>query len=461
MRRNDPRIRQTLNQISQNLESANESAQVNLFTFSHNYVNPCLSGVRTCLNASCAPCFPAREERLRRSRGRGRGRAELSFDFYDDWDENDGAGDALLGWENDELDRLLAGSGERDGHADQPRRQRTMSYGSRRGETRIPSGKGRSTVLASDGGPDPTIIPRTSMFGFLERLPWKIGGRGVRYKPSASDLQERPGAGRRRQVEADPLIEETDGSGEEARAKKHRRNRSGTSTSQSTTNSLSSRGDLFPSEDEDDAVPLDDEFAMVLERRMTGPASDDHGSGKNSSAKRVGGSKTSTKTSSSRETRSTGRKGRGSEASTEQAPNLQDLVEPDVPSLTDLKQEEERVHREEEEGIERKRQAAQRLALQRGLSNREEDITVFSIPSPSTKFVTLTNWQSSLQESKAGPIASVEEITPPATEITAPDPEPAISRSPSDKVEETQDQSFIPAQLPQFGHHNSESEPKL
>jgi hypothetical protein len=391
MRRNDPRIRQTLNQISHNLESANESAQVNLFTFSRNYINPCLSGFRTCLEASCTPCFPAREERLRRSRGRGRGRAELSFDFYNDWDDDDdGAGDGLMGWGNDELDSLLAGSGERDGHADQPRRQRKMSYGSRRAETRIASGKGRGTVLSNDGGPDPAIRTQTSMFGFLERLPWKIGGRRVRYKPSAADLQERPGAGKPRQVDANPLLEGTDESGEEARAKKHGRKRSGTSTSQSTTNSLSSRGDLFPSEDEDDAVPLDDEFAMVLERRVTSTVPDDHGSGKNSSTKRIAGSRTSTKTTSSRETRSTGKKGRGSEASGEQVPNLQDPVEPDVPSLTDLKQEEERVHREEEEGIERKRLAAQRLASQRGLSSTELDITVGLILSPSTKFVTLT-----------------------------------------------------------------------
>ena len=357
----------------------------------------------------------------------------MSFDFYDDWDDDDGAGDGLLGWGNDELDRLLAGSGERDGHVDQPRRQRTMSYGSRRVEGRIASGKGRSTVLTNDAGMDPTIIPRTSIFGFLERLPWKIGGRVVRYKPSAADLQERHGPRRRRQVEADPLIEETDESGEEAGAKKHGRKRSGTSVSLSTTNSLSSRGDLFPSEDEDDAIPLDDEFAMVLERRMTGTASDDHGSGKNSSGTRGLGSRTSTKTTSSRETRSTGKKGRGSEASAEQAPNFPDLVETDVPSFTDLKVEEERVHREEEEGVERKRQAAQRLASQRGLSSTED----------------------------SGPTASTEQTTPTATESRLQDSESALPQSPSDKLEETQEQGFIPAQLPHFGHHTSDSEPKL
>ncbi len=312
---------------------------------------------------------------MRRNRGRARGRAELSFDFYDDWDDDNGAGDGLLGWGNDELDRLLAGSGERDGHVDQPRRQRTMSYGSRRGDGRLPGGKGRNGVLPNDGGPDPTIIPRTSIFGFLERLPWKIGGRGVRYRPSAADLQERPGLGRRRQGEGEPLIDETDESGEEARATKHRRKRSGTSTSRSTNNSLSSRGDLFPSEDEDDAVPLDDEFAMVLERRMTGTGSDDHGSGKISSGK-LAGSRTSTRTPSSRDTRSTGKKGRGNSVSTEEAPNLPKTHEVTPPSMMDLKKEEERALREEEEEIGRKRQAAQRLALQRGLSSTEEEIKV-------------------------------------------------------------------------------------
>lgn len=275
-----------------------------------------------------------------------------------------------MGWGNDELDRLLAGSGERDGHAEQPRRQRTMSYGSRKVDGRLASGKVRSGVLPNDGGPDPTIIPRTSIFGFLERLPWKIGGRVVRYKPSAADLQERPRAGRRRQGEVEPLIEETDESGDEARATKHRRKRSETTTSRSTSNSLSSRGDLFPSEDEDDAVPLDDEFAMVLERRTTGTTLDDRGSGKASSGKRMPRSRTSTKTASS------GKKGRGNSVSVDDNPNPPDTDEINPPSMTDLKKEEERLHREEEEDVERKRQAAQRLAMQRGLGSTGEDSKV-------------------------------------------------------------------------------------
>lgn len=91
--RTDPRIRQTWNTISQNLESANESAQVNLFTFSRKVLDPCFSSIGGCFQSVTAPCCLSREERLRRhrsggsggGRSRGRGGAEYGFDFYDDW----------------------------------------------------------------------------------------------------------------------------------------------------------------------------------------------------------------------------------------------------------------------------------------------------------------------------------------------------------------------------------------
>lgn len=374
MRRNDPRIRQTLNQISQTLESANQSTQSTLFTLTQNYLNPCLSSVHTCLEASCAPCFTARDDRLRhRNRGHGRGahprgRAELNFDFYDDWDDDEdaGAGQGLLGgWGNDELDRLLAGSGAHEGQGDQPARHRAMGYGSR----------GRRRALSKDGAADPTVVPSSSMFGFLERWPWKIGGRGVRYKPSAADLQENPGKGRRSMVgEGEVLIEESGEEGEVGAGRRGRK-RSGTATSGSTTNSLSSRGDLFPSEDEDDAVPLDDEFAMVLERRTTGTMSDDHSSGKKKKqGRRPEGSRASTKTASSRDTKSTGKR-KGSFSSGKVA-DVAEAAEVQAPSLTDLKLEEERLRLEEEAEVERKREAAQRLALERGLSGHKDDIKV-------------------------------------------------------------------------------------
>ena len=154
------------------------------------------------------------------------------------------------------------------------------------------------------------------MFGFLESLPWKIGGRGSgRYRPSVADLQE--GVGRKAVegaeargeggAEAEPLLGGVEAEGADAadallgaeEAQGKGRGRSGTVESRSTTNSLSSRGDLFPSDDEADAVPLDDEFAMALERRTTA-ASDELSSGKKG-GKSPGGSRSSTKTGSSRD----------------------------------------------------------------------------------------------------------------------------------------------------------------
>ena len=368
-RRNDPRFTRTLQNVVHNIESANESAQANLFTFAHDYINPCVSSIGNCFQSCFAPCFPSREDRLRRNRGRSRGRAELSFDFYDDWedDENDG----LLGWGNDELDRLLAGS-RGYGGATQPSRQRTMSYGTRRDrDGRFPSGRRKSAVQPHDGGPDPTIIPSSSYFGFLGRLPWKIGGKGLRYKPSAADLTEHPGASRRAELEEQPLIED---SGEDEvrgeRRKGHRRNRSHTTGSGHTTDSLSSRGDIFPSEDEDDAVPLDDEFTMVLERRTTGLGADDTNSGKTRSGKRPAGSRMSARTASSRSTHESGRRSGGDL----QAKRSESAIEA-VPTLSDLKHEEERVQQEEEAEVERKRREARQIAVKRGLSAEQSTVS--------------------------------------------------------------------------------------
>src|SRR5438034_6215062 len=134
-----------------------------------------------------------------------------SFDFYDDWDDENDTSGGILGWGNDELDRLLAGSNVYGGAVgeSQPGRQRTMSYGARRGD-RISGARRKSAVPPHDGGPDPTIIPNTSAFGFLGRLPWKIGGKGLRYKPSAADLQEHPGAHRAAVEEHEPLVEDAE-----------------------------------------------------------------------------------------------------------------------------------------------------------------------------------------------------------------------------------------------------------
>jgi hypothetical protein len=366
-RRSDPRWNRTIQNITDTVEHANESAQVGLYSFTHRYVNPCLQSVTQCLNTCAAPCFPSQNDR-RRHRARSHGVAESSFDFYDDWEEDET--DGLLGWGNDNLDRLW-GSSSDYGAVTQPGRQNAMSYGNRSRDPRYDKTRRKSAVQPHDGGQDPTIIPSSSYFGFLGRLPFKIGGKVLRYKPSAADLTEHPGQSRRSYeeavVESQPLIEDDDEEAPTGNERKgHGRNRSQTDASGHTTDSLSSRGDIFPSDDEDDAVPLDDEFALALERRTTGQWHDDTSSGKSkprssskSKSKRPVGSRMSTRSVSTRNTQDSGRK--SMERSTSEA------IE-EIPTLSDLKQEEERVRIEEEAEIERKRYDAQQLALKRGLA---------------------------------------------------------------------------------------------
>ena len=377
MRRADPRIRQTLNQITSNLETANESTQTALFSFTQNYIKPCLSSIGSCTAQCTGTCFPDREERLRR-RGQARGRGAFNFDFYDDWDDDGSADAGLLGWGNDELDRLLAGSGSHTTD-EQPRRKRAMSYGTRRDlDGRISGTRRKSALQPHDGGPDPTLMPSSSMFGFLERLPFKVGARGLRYKPSAADLQEHPGQ-MRLEAETEPLIEDSENEDEIStertpKRKKDGRKRSSTSASDGTTESFRSRGDLFPSEDEDDAQPLDDEFGLALERRTTGSGTEETGSAKTGRRKRPNMSRTtSSKSVSSRETKGSRKKPIRMDSTSDHsilAPLDSGTVE--VPSMTDLMKEEEQVHLEEEQEIERRRIAAQELAAKRGLADVKE-----------------------------------------------------------------------------------------
>lgn len=326
IRPRDPRVRQTLNQLSHSLEAANESAQDSLATLSHNYVAPCLSDIQTglkscfgvCADVGVCPgvCFTREELLRRRRRRRWSGRVESNFGFYDDWDydADDHPGD-LLGWHHDELDRLLAGSSNSAGDRgagpsiaipEQPRRdrQRRMSYGTRWKKTATAADIAERRAQQSD----PTVIPSSSLLGFLEWLPawWRPSARGIKYHPSAADLQEHPGRSgsgdAQNEYEAQPLIAEESEDSDEgyldhghaggsstAAFRNHdnedechhnrysdrspspnaRRTRSSTQSSHDTaTNSLSSRGDLLPS-DEEDAVPLDDEFASTLVRRDT------------------------------------------------------------------------------------------------------------------------------------------------------------------------------------------------
>ncbi|EXJ78518.1 hypothetical protein A1O1_08919 [Capronia coronata CBS 617.96] len=361
---NNPEFRQTLHNISHNLESANQAAQENIYTFAQLYIDPCLAGLRSCLYDCTRPCFPGREDNLRRKRGRSRGRAEYNFDFYDAWDDDEALADTPLGWGNDELDSLLAGQSPRSG---QPRRQRAMSYGSR--------GKRNPPGIQPDPKQDPTIIPGSSYLGFLERLPWKIGARKLRYKPSAADLQENPGGARVRDSEREPLIEENE-ENDVPWDKGHGRQRSDTAGSRSTMNSLSSRGDLIMGDEEEDAVPLDDEFAVMLTRRMTNQGlNEDQGSGKsrNSSGRRTRASRRATRTPSSKSLASPSMKSQRSSSAKSLAlvsPSpLREQSQP--PMMLDFKRQDDQAEPEDELEVKQKREAAQRPALERGLNSRD------------------------------------------------------------------------------------------
>lgn len=398
MRPNDPRVVATYNRIASNLESANITTQSYLYSASQRvepYVTSCLGSLSLCIEASCQPCFNVRDDYYRRkghhpsrtTAGR-RGRDYLGFDFYDDWEQEE------TEWGNDELERLLSGVEDDGGVAAgaQPGRHPKMSYGSRLGGRVVGKRKG-GTVSGKDGLDDPNVVPQSSMFGFLERLPWKIGGRGSgRYRPSVAGLEE--GIGRRGTFESEPALSGGDGDPSSGARKGGGRGRSG---SKSSTNSLSSRGDLFPSDDED-AVPLDDEFAMALERRPTNTTSDDRSSSRKAAGMGIGRRSTGsikTTSSRSRDTR-TSRKTKSerdpSAASSgdhidevaEQIPAANDDgdddddeveidIEDGVPTMTDLKLEEDRVTKEEESLVEERRQAARKLAAERGLPVTEEE----------------------------------------------------------------------------------------
>ena len=360
-RRGDPRWNRTIQHISENLEHANETAAENLYGFTTRYVNPCLASLTHCCNALTAPCFPSTDDlrRRHRHRARSRGRAELSFDFYDDWEEDES--DGLLGWGNDNLERFLGSASNYGTAAAQPGRQRAMSYGTRARDQRFDAARRKSTVQSREGA-DPTLIPSSRYFGFLGRLPFRLGaGKGLRYKPSAADLTEHPGALRRGGEEGMPLMEDSEeehSGGDCKTATQHRRTRSNTNNSGHTTDSFSSRGDIFPSEDElDDAVPLDDEFTIALERRttITGQGAPEDAGGRNA---RSSSGKRPSRSASAR-TASSGKK------SVDDAPRVVEEVE--APSLAELGREEERLRRDEEAELERRRALALQLAVQRGL----------------------------------------------------------------------------------------------
>ena len=463
-RRGDPRWNRTIQHISENIEHANETAAENIYGFTQSYVNPCFASVTNCCNAITAPCFPSSNDR-RRNRARSRGRAELSFDFYDDWEEDEN--DGLLGWGNDNLERFL-GTASNYGATQQPGRQSAMNYGQRTRDPRFDTNRRKSIVQAREGQ-DPTIIPSSSYFGFLGRLPFKLGGKGLKYKPSAADLTEHPGALRRTIEEEQPLIEdsEEDHEGSDYKTQTHRRARSNTHTSGHTTDSFSSRGDIFPSEDElDDAVPLDDEFTIALERRTTGQWEDsgksaNSGSGKNTRSN----SKRPSRTASSR-TVSSGK--RSDDDSRLQRKASETIAEVNVPTLHELEQEEEMLRKDEEAELERKRLHAQQLAVKRGLAPNDPSTTRTRSRSRNSKaseeaqMSTVQDTVSPLLRSPASENLKMPEDGVPFPSFGEPtsglnedrqleDPVSPDSSRPTTAVRRTTDEDFVPARLPHFG----------
>ncbi|GAB1314114.1 hypothetical protein MFIFM68171_04324 [Madurella fahalii] len=494
----DPRLRQRWNQLSHNTEAITSDAAAGIWTFGHRYVNPCLASLANAVDSCTSVCLGDREERARRARERDRGarrtRAEYSFDFYDDWEDDygygydygyggeyagigglgggggggggsssgGGGGGGLLGAD---WDRLLAGTGGGRGYGrgevgggdvvDQPRRKRRMSYG-----TRGP----RKRVSGTEEEDDPNVIPRTAPLGFLGRLPFKIVG-SLRYKPSAANLKDHPGGGLSQGhhgdrggggEEREPLLGTSDEE-DHMRRNNHRkksppqqsRPRSGTTESGDTSSSFRSRGDLFPSdgEGEEDAVPLDDEFTVALERV------DDRSSNKTRSSKGKrpadrdrdkGLSRTVSRTTLS--STHTPDEAKSDTSRVVSPPRRADDPAP-APSLEDLRQEEERAEREEHEEIERRRKAASQLAQQRGLSKNE-------LAGPPQMFREIKD--DSLDQERQDPPAeepipinnntvAAEEDGQQVEEMKPPTPTIIGNRTTGDES------GFVPARLPHFG----------
>ncbi|KAF5019567.1 hypothetical protein F66182_8420 [Fusarium sp. NRRL 66182] len=429
----DPRLRQRWNQITHDAETVTENAAAGIWTFQHNYINPCFSSIAHSIEQCTAVCLGDPEERLRkrRERERSHGRAEYSFDFYDDWDEEEQGGSLFGAWGNEDWDRLLAGTGSQRRHAgaetvEQPRRKRGMSYGTR--------DRRRKSSISDD----PTVIPSTQPIGFLSKLPWKMGGT-LRYKPSAADLQDHPQ--RHGEGEGEPLLHSDDGSdfGDLPVTRK----RSGTAGSGDTSDSYRSRGDLFPSdgEGEEDAVPLDDEvtYDMVRKDDRSGRSGRTSSKGKRP-ANGLAGSRTVSRTTL------------GSAASKDdyrmdhRSASFSITPDEDVLTLHDLEREEHMLRKEQEDDVERKKQAATRLAAEKGLARRSSSSKPISISKPEVA-------EDDVYEASPSKTAyqHVEEVAdkfdiskPGEPEQRLRSPQPPSGTRPPEKTD------FVPARLPHF-----------
>jgi len=204
----------------------------------------------------------------------------------------------LLGWSSDQDDdgegigRNARGYGATAG----PDRQRRMGYSTR--EQRMVYGKSRTVEKHNNLDEGRGGMTFLRLWG--KRL--GLGRRDVPYRPDVAGLQNNPGRSHRQGSESEEgrsITDESEASYQGQRSRKSGRPRRNTAGSGRTNDSLSSRGDLFASDDEEDAVPLDDGFAVVLERRTTNSTMQDE---RPSRGKRPGGSRVSTRTVSSRTT---------------------------------------------------------------------------------------------------------------------------------------------------------------
>jgi hypothetical protein len=120
-----------------------------------------------------------------------------------------------------------------------------------------------------------------------------------------------------------------------------------------------------------------------------------------------------------------------------------------TPSLEDLHREEELAEREELEEIERRRRAASHLALQRGLSNLEDDIDIRPEAAPEPKAPITEDeilraqgeMPSAPHLQKDGGHDEEQEIAVEVEEAKA----PPVSKAAIIKGQ------FVPARLPHFG----------
>ncbi|KAK3299234.1 uncharacterized protein B0H64DRAFT_455035 [Chaetomium fimeti] len=182
----DPRLRQTWNQLSHTTEAVTSDAAAGIWTFGHRYINPCLASLGAAVDSCAAVCLGDRDERARRARERdrgargsrrtttvGRAAPEYSFDFYDDWEEDFAA-------------EFEADAGGREGEShhhhgrndeEGPRQQQQRQQGKRPRSDTTTSGdtsssyRSRGDLFPSDGEGDEDAVPLGDEFTVaLERV---------------------------------------------------------------------------------------------------------------------------------------------------------------------------------------------------------------------------------------------------------------------------------------------------